>query len=497
MPGGHRSRRTPGALGPRRAIPSVGGEAGRCRELARGVAQPQRGPRQAAVRSRAPPARLAARCAAGGIHVLAERRRRPVWRRQGGRQAPAHDDSLPSARERRRRHGRRGRTRGGHTQDPASARVRTWDVREGLRRRRSGPAHAGGPAVRAGDSRRREDGREHEKHIEKARRRRRGGDGFAIPGGPTGRRGGARALSGVDRRAGGRGQALAPGRRAGRAPGCRRRRGGRDGGEGASRARRLGSGRRPLRLRDRPPGAPPARHLVQPARFDREKHDGNETDRSDDARVRGARRSVPVRAAFARAGRAALRFAARTRPGGARRRLESVPARRRRAAPGAGPRRRGLERRSRRRDARNDRRAERPGGGGCRGGRRGGHQGLRRRRCAGPLGPRVDKKRERVRGRALRVPGAQLACRAGGDQPPRGALPVSAAVFGAALRGRVQARGPVRERVAPDARGGAAVVGVRRGRARPGAGRHRGAAAPIGGGVRHARRGSARLGRRA
>ena len=110
----------------------------------------------------------------------------------------------------------------------------------------------------------------------------------------------------------------------------------------------------------------------------------------------------------------------------------------------------------------------------------------------------MDQKRARGRdGGALRVPGTQLARRAGGDQPPRGAVPVPAAVPGAALLRRVQARGPVRVRVEADARGGAAVVGVRRRRARPGAGRDGGAAASVGGGVRHARRGAARLGRRA
>ena len=346
MPGGHRPGRAPGALRLRRAVPAVGGEAGRRRELARGVAQPERGTGQAAVRARAPSARLAARRAAGGVRVLAERRRRPVRRRQGGRQAPAHDDPLPPARERRRRRGRRGRTRGGHTQDPASARVRTRDLRERSRRRRFGPAHAGGPAVRAGDARRaaervsvrREGWRE--KRFG-ARRRRRGGDGSEIPGGQTGRRGGARALPGVDRRAGGRGQALAPGRRAGCAQGRRGRRGGRDGVDGVGDGKKLGSGL--VRLWDRPPGAPPAGHLLQPRRFEEQEISGN----LDQAGVRRARRFVPLRAAVARAGRAALRAAARARAGGARRWLARAPARRRRAAPGAGPRRGGCRGRRR------------------------------------------------------------------------------------------------------------------------------------------------------
>ena len=214
--------------------------------------------------------------------------------------------------------------------------------------------------------------------------------------------------------------------------------------------------------------------------------------------MRGARRFVFVRAAFARAGRASLRFAARARAGGARRRLESASARRRRAAPGAGPRRRGFGGRFfRRRRETKTLHSEGPGGGGRGGGCRGGHQGVRHRHRARPLGPRVDQKRKRVWRRSLRVPGAQLARRARGDQPRRGALPVFASVPGAPLRGRVQTRGPVRERVAPDAGGGAALVGVRRRRARSGAGRVRGAVASVGGGVRDARRGAPVLGRRA
>ena len=288
--------------------------------------------------------------------------------------------------------------------------------------------------------------------------------------------------------------------------GRRRRRRGRDGGGDGDEARRRGgsaaSFSRLVRLRDRPPRVASSGHLLQPRRLEearfcffvsrsrrRERKRARRRIAHAEAGMRGARRFVFVRAAFARAGRASLRFAARARAGGARRRLESASARRRRAAPGAGPRRRGFGGRFfRRRRETKTLHSEGPGGGGRGGGCRGGHQGVRHRHRARPLGPRVDQKRKRVWRRSLRVPGAQLARRARGDQPRRGALPVFASVPGAPLRGRVQTRGPVRERVAPDAGGGAALVGVRRRRARSGAGRVRGAVASVGGGVRDARR---------
>ena len=249
------------------------------------------------------------------------------------RQAPAHDDPLPPARERRRRRGRRGRTRGGHTQDPASARVRTRDLRERSRRRRRASSRwwtCCAPAMLAAPP---SESAYDEKAGGKTPPRR--ADGVAeaatpaeIPGGlrRSGRRGGGSrtAWRGPPRRW--TWTTLAPGRRLGalmapRPPRWARWR------STASVTGKLGSGL--VRLWDRPPGAPPAGHLLQPRRFEEQEISGN----LDQAGVRRARRFVSLRAAVARAGRAALRAAARARAGGARRWLARAPARRRRARP--------------------------------------------------------------------------------------------------------------------------------------------------------------------